>query len=284
MNPPAGLPVLAGIGLRAPHYRDFLDGAPDTAWVEVHSENHFGDGGLDLHVLETVRARYPVSLHGVGLSLGSAHAFADAHLRRLRRLADRIEPAAVSEHLCWGALGAQHFNDLLPLPRTRAALDHVVERIQRTQEALGRAILVENVSTYVAFHADAMPEFEFLASACRRSGCGLLLDINNLHVNATNHGWHAPDAFDAIDGIPIGEVHLAGHLIDGQCLIDNHGSRVCDAVWALYARAIARFGRLPTLIEWDTDVPALDVLLDEARIADETARGAVVPIGRPPDA
>ena len=260
----------SGIGLRAPHYREFLERSPPVAWLEVHSENFFGDGGFDLHVLTKVRERYPVSLHGVGLSLGSADSGTDAdarfadHLDRLLRLARRIEPALISEHLCWGAVGGRHFNELLPLPYTEAALARVATRVERTQEALGRPILVENVSTYLQFRASEMSDLEMLATLAARTGCGVLLDVNNLHVNAINHGF---DAVAALGGLPVGcvgEIHLAGHLVTDECLIDDHGSRVAAPVWALYERALSRFGAVPTLIEWDTDIPALSVLEDEA--------------------
>ena len=260
----------AGIGLRAPHVRAFVDGAPAVDWVEVHSENYFGDGGYDLHVLARVRERYPVSLHGVGLALGTAVATADdaerfgRHLRRLRSLVDRVDPALVSEHLAWGAYGARHYNDLLPLPRTAEALAHVVAQLQRAQEALGRAIAVENVAAYVTFADDRIDELAFLAEVARRSGCGVLLDVNNLHVNAVNHGFDASAALAAMPAVAVAEIHLAGHAITADGLVDDHGSRVPPPVWALYGEALARFGPVPTLVEWDTDVPALDVLLAEA--------------------
>ena len=262
-----------GIGLRAPHYRAFLDGAPPVDWLEVHSENFFGDGGFDLHVLEHVRSRYPVSLHGVGLALGSVHAtpvdearFSE-HLDRLGLLVERFEPALVSEHLCWGAFGGRHFNDLLPLPYTRDALRWTSIQVTRVQERLRRRILVENVSSYVAFAADEMPELEFLAALSRRTGCGVLLDVNNLYVNAVNHGFDPSAALAALPPECIGEIHLAGHLrVDGT-LIDDHGSRVAPAVWSLYDEALAQLGAVPTLVEWDTGVPALTVLLDEADAA-----------------
>jgi hypothetical protein len=262
-----------GIGLRAPHYRAFLDGVPPVDWLEVHSENFFGDGGFDLHVLEHVRSRYPVSLHGVGLALGSVHttpadeARFSAHLDRLGLLVERFEPALVSEHLCWGAFAGRHFNDLLPLPYTRDALRWTSIQVTRVQERLRRRILVENVSSYVAFAADEMPELEFLATLSRRTGCGVLLDVNNLYVNAVNHGFDASAALAALPPECIGEIHLAGHLrVDGT-LIDDHGSRVAPAVWSLYEKALAQLGAVPTLVEWDTGVPALAVLLDEADAA-----------------
>jgi uncharacterized protein (UPF0276 family) len=263
----------AGVGLRAPHYRTFLETTPAVDWLEVHSENFFGDGGFDLHVLDHVRQRYPVSLHGVGLSLGSADEGPDAtsrfawHLEQLARLVQRTEPALVSEHLCWGDFGERHFNDLLPLPYTRQAVARMVERVARVQDRLKRRILVENVSSYVTFVADEMPELEFVAAVARASGCSILFDVNNLYVNSVNHGFDPVQAMDALPGELIGEIHLAGHLVTDDTLVDDHGSRVAPAVWKLYDEAIARFGNVPTLIEWDTDVPELAVLLAEAEAA-----------------
>ena len=255
---------LAGIGLRAAHYRQFLDGRPRIGWLEVHSENYFGAGGFDLHVLEHVRRNYPLSLHGVGLSLGSADHLREQHLARLQRLVARVEPLLVSEHLCWGAWGGRHFNDLLPLPYAREALDLMVARVDAVQTALGREILVENVSSYLQYRDSEIPELEFVAELARRSGCGILFDVNNLYVNSVNHGFDAHAALRALPAQRIAEIHLAGHSQTGDCLIDDHGSRVIDPVWELYAAAVRHFGARPTLIEWDTDIPALDVLLDEA--------------------
>ena len=265
MLKPNTLHSLAGIGLRAAHYRHFLDGRPRIGWLEVHSENYFGAGGYDLHVLEHVRRDYPLSLHGVGLSLGSADHLRGQHLAKLQRLVKRVEPLLVSEHLCWGAYGERHFNDLLPLPYTREALDLMVARVDEVQTALGRGILVENVSSYLQYRDAEIPELEFVAELARRSGCGILFDVNNLYVNAMNHGF---DAFAALTALPaerIGEIHLAGHTRTEDCLIDDHGSRVINPVWELYAATLRRVGALPTLIEWDTNIPALEVLLDEAR-------------------
>jgi uncharacterized protein (UPF0276 family) len=257
----------AGIGLRAQHYRDFLDERPTTGWLEVHSENYFGDGGYDLHVLRQVRADYPVSLHGVGLALGSVENGAAEHIAKLKRLADAIDPVFVSEHVCWGRAAGRHFNDLLPLPYTEEALDLMVSRVERLQETLGRRILVENVSSYVSFAAGDMAEGEFIAALARRAGCGVLLDVNNLYVNQRNHGSDALAAMDAIAPEAVAEIHLAGHLVTGECLIDTHGDRVTEPVWALYDAALTRFGAVPTLIEWDTDIPPLATLLAEARRA-----------------
>ncbi len=256
-----------GIGLRAAHYREFFDSRPCIDWLEIHSENYFGVGGYDLHVLEHVRAHYPVSLHGVALSLGSADGVREGHLAKLKRLVDRIEPALVSEHLCWAALGARHFNDLLPLPYTREALDQVVAHVTLVQETLRRRILIENVSSYLQFRASEMSEFAFLAELAKRSGCGILLDVNNLFVNSVNHGFDPIEALREIPREAVGEIHLAGHSAAGDLLIDDHGSRVVPQVWSLYEVACRRLGQVPTLIEWDTAIPPLDVLLDEAATA-----------------
>ena len=206
-------------------------------------------------------------MHGVGLSLGSADPLDQRHLARLEALTRRFEPMLVSEHLSWSSIGMRHANDLLPLPYTEEALDHVVERIERVQERLARAILVENVSSYLAFAHSTLPEWEFVSEVARRSGCGVLLDVNNVWVNSVNHGFDARRYIAALDPAAVGEIHLAGfEPVDGL-LIDTHGARVSADVWALYDAALARTGPRPTLVEWDTDIPALDVLLDEARIA-----------------
>ena len=215
-------------------------------------------------MLERVRADLPVSLHGVGLGLGSAEGIPDSHIAKLKALADWIEPALVSEHLCWGAALGRHFNDLLPLPYTAEALSLVAERVLHLQEALHRRILIENVSTYVTFVESVMPEGEFIAELARRTGCGVLLDVNNLYVNQVNHGADASAQMRALTPESVGEIHLAGHQVTDDCLIDTHGDRVSDAVWRLYDEALARFGPVPSLIEWDTDVPPLGVLLAEA--------------------
>ena len=227
-------------------------------------------------MLEQLATHYPISLHGVGLSLGSTDSLAEAHLAKLVRLTQRIEPALVSEHLCWGAIGERHFNDLLPLPYTGEALDLMVQRVERVQEALGRPILIENVSAYLRFRADELSEGEFLAELARRSGCDILLDVNNFYVNGVNHGFDPREEFARLAGAAIGEIHLAGHLATEHGLIDDHGSRVIDAVWDLYADALARFGAVPTLIEWDTNLPPLQVLLDEAGKAAAISEGALV--------
>jgi uncharacterized protein (UPF0276 family) len=263
VQPPLGV----GVGLRARHYDEFLERRPPLGWLEVHSENYFGAGGYDLHVLRELRAHYPVSVHGVGLALGSAESDCGAHLAKLKRLVETIEPALVSEHLCWARANGRHFNDLLPIPYTEESLALMLERVARLQEALGRRILVENVSSYLEYRASTIPEGEFIAELARRSGCGVLLDVNNLYVNQLNHGRDALGAMRAIPSAAVGEIHLAGHFVAEHCVIDTHGDRVAPAVWSLYEAALERFGPAPTLIEWDTDIPPLDVLLDEAGLA-----------------
>jgi uncharacterized protein (UPF0276 family) len=257
-------PAAVGIGLRQPHYREIFATKPELGFVEVHSENFFLDGGASMQALERARASYPVSLHGVGLSIGSADRLAERHLAQLVRLAERIEPALVSEHLCWGAIDGVHFNDLLPMPLTNEALALVAERVDRVQNALGRSILIENVSAYVEYRDSELTETAFLAELARRSGCGILLDVNNLYVNAKNFGFDAHARLAELPAAVIGQIHLAGHTEVDGCLIDTHGSRVCAEVWALYDAARKRFGPKPTLIEWDTDLPPLEILLDEA--------------------
>ncbi|KQV78614.1 hypothetical protein ASD15_22700 [Massilia sp. Root351] len=253
-----------GVGLRAQHYRRFLEQRPTAGWLEVHTENYLDRGGWDWHVLQDLRRDYPVSLHGVGLGLGSARGFSEEHLDRVRELVRAVQPALVSEHLCWGAVAGRHLNDLLPLALDGAALDLLCERVHRVQDRLQRTILLENVSTYLRFRGDAMSEAEFMAALAQRTGCGLLLDINNLYVNQCNHGEDALAALAAIAPGTVGEIHLAGHLVTPDAVIDHHGAAVAEPVWALYEAALRRFGWLPTLIEWDTDIPELDVLLGEA--------------------
>jgi uncharacterized protein (UPF0276 family) len=263
-NPDA---TFAGIGLRAPHYAGILAAPPRVSFFEVHSENFFGAGGQPLRTLERIRADYPVSLHGVGMSLGSADPLDETHLARLAQLVERFEPALVSEHLCWSSVDGHHANDLLPLPCTEESLAHVAARVGAVQDRLGRTILVENVSTYLEFAQSDIPEGEFVAQLARRAGCAILLDVNNIHVNAVNHGLDARAWLAAIAPGTVGEIHLAGFEVTPDGLIDTHGARVSPEVWALYDAAIARFGPVPTLIEWDTDIPALSVLLGEAELA-----------------
>ncbi len=255
---------VAGIGLRTPHYKALQTALPQLGFLEVHSENFFGDGGQPLAYLDWFSERYALSTHGVGLSLGSVDPLDREHLRKLKRLIDRYKPALVSEHLCWVGVNGHFTNDLLPLPYTPAALAHVVARVGETQDYLQRPILIENVSSYLQFKSSTIPEWEFVALLASQAGCQILLDVNNIYVNSRNHQF---DAYQYIDAIPkgsVGEIHLAGFQDTGEILIDTHGERVAAQVWALYEYAIKRFGAVPTLIEWDTDIPALDVLLSEA--------------------
>ena len=262
------IPAAAGIGLRAPHMQRVLAERPRVPWFEVHSENGFGTGGAILDALERVRADYPLSLHGVGLSLGSADTLDREHLATLRALVRRFEPGLVSDHICWGAIGGIHLNDLLPLPFTEEALALMVTRVQQVQDALGREFLVENVSSYLTFRNAEMSEWEFVAELVRRSGCGLLLDVNNVFVNSVNHGFDAHAWLRAMPRAAVREIHLAGftrkHDLAVPLLIDSHSRPVDAAVWALYAEALELFGPVPTLIEWDQDIPELEVLLAEA--------------------
>lgn len=276
------IPARAGIGLRFQHYQAVLEARPDVAWLEVHAENYLG-GGTPLRYLEAVRAAYPISLHGVGLSLGSAEGIDSDHLGRVGRLVERIEPALVSEHLSWSTVDGRYLADLLPLPMTEEALDVVCRHVDQVQTFLRRPMLIENPSTYLRFGHSTIPEWEFLAAVVMRCGCGILCDVNNIYVSACNHGWRASAYIAALPVTLVEEVHLAGHSVrqfdDGRTLrIDDHGSRVIPEVWALYVDALSRFGPVPTLIEWDTNVPALEVLLDEAAQADallgRTIKGA----------
>ncbi len=248
------VPASAGIGLRAQHHVQVLAETPRAAWFEAHSENYFADGGAQVECLSRIRERYPLSLHGVGLSLGSTDPLNTQHLTQVRRAVARFEPALVSEHLSWSSVGGVFANDLLPLPYTEEALRHVALRIAQTQDALGRQILIENVSSYLEFEISALTEWDFLASVAAESGCGILLDLNNIYVAARNHGFDCGDYLQAIPRSAVQEFHLAGHtridLGGGEILIDTHGTPVCDDVWDLYRAALRRFGDVPTLIEW----------------------------------
>jgi uncharacterized protein (UPF0276 family) len=267
------MPARAGIGLRAQHHDDLVREQPDVGWLEAHSENYFADGGAQIDYLLALRERYPLSLHGVGLSLGSVDPLDRDHLRHLERLVHLAEPSLVSEHLSWGAIDGTHLNDLLPLPYTQEALRHMIERVTELQEYLGRQVLIENVSSYLQFAQADMSEWEFLQTLAERSGCGLLLDVNNVYVSSRNHGFDAREYLAHLDPRHVGEIHLAGHSVnahgDFSILIDTHSRPVSAEVWDLYAFAIGRLGRIPTLIEWDTDIPALPVLVAEARRADQ---------------
>jgi uncharacterized protein len=259
-----------GVGLRPTHYPAILDEGRTADWFEVISENYMLRGGRPLHVLEHIRAERPIVMHGVSLSLGATDPLSDGYLADLAGLAARFEPAWISDHLCWGSYGRHYAHDLLPLPYTEEALDHVVARVGAVQDRLGRQILVENVSSYVGFAHSTMPEWDFLGAIAERADCGILLDVNNIYVSAVNHGF---DAERYLDGIPIGrvgQIHLAGHTDNGTHLLDTHDHPVRDEVWDLYRSAVARFGRVSTLVEWDDHIPPFDALLAEA----ERARAA----------
>jgi len=257
-----------GVGLRPCHYREVVEEQPRSVdWFEVISENFMVAGGNPRRVLREVRARYPVVMHGVSLSLGSTDPLDATYLDELSLLAGEVEPAWISDHLCWGSFGGKHAHDLLPLPYTEEALGHVAERVLRVQERLGRQIIVENVSSYVSYNHSTMSEWEFLRELTARADCGLLLDVNNIFVSAHNHGFEAR-AF--VDGVPrdrVKQIHLAGHSVEGPLLLDTHDHEVCDGVWQLYRHAIARFGKVSTLIEWDDQIPPLERLLAESAAA-----------------
>ena len=269
------IPARAGIGLRAEHYQDVLEQQPKIGWFEIHSENYFGDGGRPLYYLEKIAADYPVSFHGVGLSIGTTDPVSEKHLQKLKQLVHRFNPGLISEHLSWGSVGGRHFNDLFPMPYTREALDHMVTRVSQVQEYLGTQILIENVSSYLQFEASDIPEWEFITDLADKSGCGVLLDVNNIYVNARNHKFDPVVYLDAIKPEHVKEIHLAGHTVkqfdDGEILIDTHDNVVCEDVWSLYRESVKRFVDVPALIEWDSDIPELSVLLQEAATADHIA-------------
>jgi uncharacterized protein len=267
------LPARAGVGLKPEHYHDILGKNPDIGWFEVHPENYMGEGGAPHHYLEKIRALYPLSLHGVGLSIGAVQPLNEQHLMRLKALMDRYQPESFSEHLAWSTHESHFLNDLLPLPYTQDTLMLVSQHIDQVQTYLGRKMLIENPSTYIQFRHNDMSEIEFLKALVKSTGCGLLLDVNNVYVCAINHGFQAEDYIDAFPVEHIGEIHLAGHAeIEDDCgemlLVDAHDRNVKDEVWALYERIIQRAGPKPTLIEWDNDIPTWDVLFEEAVKAD----------------
>lgn len=269
------LPARAGLGLKPQHFKDVLAQCPDIGFFEVHAENHMVAGGPLPHFLARIRERYPLSLHGVGLSIGGEAPVDQAHLQRLTDLIERCEPAVFSEHLAWSSHGGHFLNDLLPLPYNSDALHRVCRHLDQVQSRLRRQILLENPATYLAFASSTFSETDFLGEVVRRTGCGLLLDLNNVHVSCTNHGLDADAYIDALPLQAVGEVHLAGHAVDEDAagallLIDHHGSPVDEAVWHLYERLVARLGPLPTLIERDNNVPSLATLLTEASRAEHT--------------
>ena len=272
--------LLTGIGLRPPHYADVLTKRPGVAWLEVHSENYLGDGGKPLQTLELVRELYPVSMHGVGLSLGSADDLNWQHLKSIKELMTRVQPCLVSDHLSWSSIDGQYLHDLLPLPYTEESLQHVVNRIQQVQDFLQRQILIENISAYIQYPQSTIPEWDFLRNVAEQSGCGILLDVNNIYVSATNLGFNPNHYIKAIPGKLVQEMHLAGFTsvsINGRdILIDSHNQFVVPAVWDLYRETVKHIGRKPTIIEWDTDLPSLETLCLEAHRAEKILRETYV--------
>jgi uncharacterized protein (UPF0276 family) len=269
------IPPRGGIGLRAEHYRDVLDTRPDIGWLEVHSENYFELGGIPFHYLEQARYRYPVSLHGVGLSLGSTDPLNRDHLKKLKALVGRIEPGLVSDHLCWCSVDGRYLSDLLPLPYTEEALVHTAERVRQVQDFLGHRLLIENPSSYLEYRHSTIPEWEFLAELADRADCDILLDVNNVYVSSVNHGYDPHGYLAAIPAGRVREIHLAGHSVrefpEGTFLVDTHNAPVCAAVWDLYRETVRRLGPRPTLIEWDSELPALSFLVEEMNRADAIA-------------
>lgn len=267
---------LIGIGLRAEHEEAILREKPAVGWVEVHSENYFGMGSRPQVKLEEIREYYPVSLHGLGLGLGNVDSISYEHVRKLKQLVDVIEPCLVSDHLCWTAHKGHVFLDLLPLPYTREAAKHVASRIDMVQQALGRQILVENVSSYIQFAHNELSEWSFLTEVATQSNCRILLDVNNIYVNAHNHGYDALEFLNSIPADMIGEIHVAGHtkrVIDGQTLlIDTHDRPVSTAVWDIYKMVLNKTGPKKTLLEWDSDLPSLSGLVQEAQLSLEQLR------------
>lgn len=267
------LPARSGLGLKPEHFRTILDTTPDLGFFEIHAENYMVDGGPFHHHLSQIRSRYPLSIHGVGLSIGGESPLDEAHLDRLAALLQRYEPQSFSEHLAWSSHGDVFLNDLLPVPYCAETLTRVCDHIDRVQEELKRRLLLENPATYVEFAASTMSEGEFISAVVRRTGCGLLLDVNNVYVSCVNHGRDPCAAIDALPLAATGEIHLAGFARDtdaagDELLIDSHGAPVAEAVWALYRHALRRVGQVATLIERDNDIPAFSVLLAEARKAE----------------
>ena len=274
-----------GIGLRTKHYEEITAKRPAIDWLEVISENFMVPGGNPRRILRTIRERYPVVLHGVSLSIGSTDPINRQYLAELKALADEVEPAWVSDHLCWGTFGGKNSHDLLPLPYTQEALLHVVERVDQVQSLLGRTILLENVSSYVTFATSEMPEWTFLREVSRRSGCGVLLDLNNIDVSGHNHGFDPIDYLEGLRGANIGQYHLAGPSEHGDLLIDTHDHPVRRSVWRLYEEALRRFGAKPTLVEWDQNIPSLTRLLTEAdKARTREARFLAKQVGARPEA
>jgi hypothetical protein len=256
-----------GLGLRAPHYEAIISKGPRVQWFEALTENYLVPGGKPLYYLERVRADYPLALHGVSLSIGGTDPLNAEYLQQVRALARRIEPSWISDHLCWTGVNRTNLHDLLPLPWTEEALRHVVDRVRVVQDVLGAPILLENASSYVEFGASEMTEWEFLARVTEEADCQILLDVNNVYVSSRNHGFNPIEYIDALPRDRVRQIHLAGHTDNGDHVIDTHDAPVAPAVWALYGRALERFGPVPTMIERDDNIPALDELLAELDVA-----------------
>lgn len=274
------IPPRAGVGLKAEHYEAILRSGPDIGWFEIHAENYMGDGGPPHHFLEAIRERYPISLHGVGLSIGSDGPLDKDHLARLTVLNERYTPGLFSEHLAWSTHEGAYFSDLLPVPYTEETAARVSDHVSQVQDALGRRMLLENPSTYLTFADSTMSEIRFLEIVTEKTGCGLLLDVNNVFVSATNQGYSHEAYIDEFPLDLVGEIHLGGHAEDqddqgDRLLIDAHDRPIIDPVWALYARVIEKSGRLPTLVEWDTDIPDWPVLFAEAERAERVLESGV---------
>ena len=262
-----------GLGLRHQHYTDILEGDPAVDWFEAISENYFAPGGRPMQTLMKIRDRYPVVLHGVSLSIATTAPLDMAYLTRLKELAAMVEPQWVSDHLCWTGVHGYNMHDLLPIPYTREALDHVVDRVNQVQDVLGRQIALENVSTYVAFGGNEMSEWEFISEMSKRTGCWLIFDVNNVFVSTFNHGWNAQDFIDGVPADKVIQFHLAGHEHNMTHIIDTHGAAVVDGVWDLYAAAVKRFGPVSTMIERDDNIPPLAEVVAELEHARAIARG-----------
>jgi len=264
---------LSGIGLRTAHQTELLEKRPPIAWLEVHSENFFAEGGKALDILQKIRQHYPISLHGVSLSLGSSDELNWQHLKKLQDLIQRIDPCLVSEHLSWSSINGRYFNDLLPLPYTEESLQHMIERVEQVQDFLKRQIIIENISSYCAYPSSTIPEWEFLQQLANQSGCGILLDINNIYVSATNLHFDPQTYLRAISPDSVQEIHLGGFstaVIEQQeVLIDTHSRPVVPAVWDLFRQAVRLYGIKPTMIEWDKDLPSLETLYLEAYRAEQ---------------
>ena len=260
-----------GLGLRTDHYEQVLNERPALDWLEIISENYMVDGGKPLYYLDRIREHYPMAMHGVSMSIGSTAPLDLEYLENLNKLADRVEPEWISDHLCWTGIDGRNLHDLMPLPYTEEAIAHVVDRVDKVQNYLGRRILLENVSSYVTYNASEIPEWEFLSSIAEQADCLILLDVNNIYVSSQNHGF---DPIEYLDGVPaarIQQFHLAGHSYQNQLIIDTHDHPVCDPVWSLYQEAVERFGPVATMIERDDNIPPLEDLLAELDVARELA-------------